>query len=129
MVVIVQCVIWGNAFKFVYVETMNECRHKMKRDSSQTRFGFLSKNMEVAFKLKRYIFKLHLSRFQFAMHLKFCIIYNWRSCVLYGFKLWYRVLLRFPHVVFVLCVVNMTMMQKLLELVARFTSKSKPTLL
>jgi hypothetical protein len=40
MVVIVQCVIWGNAFKFVYIETMNEYCHKMKKYSSQTIFGF-----------------------------------------------------------------------------------------
>jgi hypothetical protein len=113
MVIIVQCVIWGNAFKFVYIETMNEYCHKMKRDSSQTRFGFSSKDMEVAFKLKRYIFKFHLFIFQFAMHLKFCIIYNWRSYVLFGFKLWYRVLLHFPRVGFVVRVVNMTMTMKI----------------
>jgi hypothetical protein len=128
MVVIVQCVIWGNAFKFVYVETMNEYRHKMKRDSSQTIFGFLLKDMEFAFKLKRYIFKFHLSKFQFAMHLKFCIIYSWRSCVLFGFELSYRVLLRLPRVVFVVHVVSMTIKRKLLQLVAKSTSKSKPTL-
>jgi len=128
MVVIVQCVIWGNAFKFVYIETMNEYCHKMKKDSSQIIFGFLLKDMEVAFKLKRYIFKFHLSKFQFAMHLKFCIIYNWRLCVLFGFELSYRVLLHLPHVVFVMHVVNMTIKQKLLELVAKSTSKSKPTL-
>ncbi len=52
MVVIVQCVIWGNVFKFVYVETVNECHHKMKKDSFQMIFGFLLKDMEVAFKLK-----------------------------------------------------------------------------
>ncbi len=87
MIFIVQCVIWGNVFKFVYIETVNEHCHKMKKDSSQTRFGFLLKNIEVTFKLKRYIFKLHFSRFQFVMHFKFYIIYHWRFYVLFGFKL------------------------------------------
>ncbi len=50
MVFIVQCAIWGNVFKFVYVETMNERRLRMKKDSSQTRFGFLLKDVEVVFK-------------------------------------------------------------------------------
>ncbi len=129
MVFIMECVIQGNVFKFVYVEIMNEHHHKMKKDSSQTKFGFFLKNMEVVFKLKKYIFKLHLFRFQFAMHLKLYIIYNWTPFVLFGFKLWYRVLVRFPHVVFLVvfmvCLVKRTMKRKSLELVARSTSKSK----
>jgi len=83
---------------------VNECCHKMKRDSSQTIFQFLLKDMEVIFKLKRYIFKFHLFRFQFSMHLKFCIIYNWKSYVLFRFELWYHVLLRLLHVMFFGCV-------------------------
>jgi len=50
MVFIVQCVFWGSVFKFVYVETVNEHRHRMKKDSAQTRFGFLLKDVEVVFK-------------------------------------------------------------------------------
>ncbi len=65
MVFIVKCAIWGSVFKFVKIETMIECCHKMKRGFSQTGFGFLLKVMEVAFKLKRYIFKLHFFGFQF----------------------------------------------------------------
>jgi len=86
MVFIVKCAIWGSVFKFVKIETMIECCHKMKRDFSQTGFGFLLKDMEVAFKLKRYVFKLHFFGFQFAMHLRFCILCNWRSYLLFGFK-------------------------------------------
>jgi hypothetical protein len=52
-------------------------------------------------------------RFQFSMHLKFWIIYNWKSYVLFTFELWYHVLLGLLPVmflvVFVVCVVNMTM--------------------
>jgi hypothetical protein len=36
----------------------------------------LLKDVEVAFKLKRYIFKLHLSGFQLVMHLKFCFFFQ-----------------------------------------------------
>jgi hypothetical protein len=35
------------------------------------------------------------------MHLRFCILYNWRSYVLFGFELWYRALLHLPCVVVV----------------------------
>jgi hypothetical protein len=63
MVFIVQCETWGNAFKFVDIETGYEHRHKMKKDYFQMRFRFFLKDVEVAFKLERYIFKLHLSRF------------------------------------------------------------------
>jgi hypothetical protein len=72
-------------------------------------------------------------RFQFSMHLKFWIIYNWKSYVLFRFELWYHVLLHFLHViflvVFVMCVVNMTMKRIFLKSVTRFMSKSKPKLL
>jgi hypothetical protein len=50
VVFIVQCAIWGNVFKFVYVEIVNERPHGMKKDSSQTRFGFLLKYVEAVFK-------------------------------------------------------------------------------
>ncbi len=89
----------------------------------------LLKDVKVAFKLKRYILKLHLFRFQFVMHLKFFIFCNWRSCGLFGFKLWYHVLLHFLRVMFVMCVVSRTMKQKSLELVARSIAKSKLALL
>ncbi len=125
-----QCTIWGSVFKtFIYVETVNECHHKMKRDYSQMIFGFSLKDVEVAFKLKRYIFKLHLFGFQFVMHLSFCIFCNWRSCVLFEFELWYHALLHFLYVEFVMCVVSRTMKQKLLESVTRSIAKSKPALL
>ncbi len=125
MVFIVQCAIWKSVFKLVKIE----CRHKMKRDFSQTWFGFLLKYMEVSFKLKRYIFKLHLFGFQFAMHLRFHILWNWRSYVLFGFKFWYRDLLHLPCVVFVVCVVNRIMKWIFLESITRSIAKSKPTLL
>ncbi len=63
------------------------------------------------------------------MHLRFCIFCNWRSCVLFGFKLWYCALLHFLCVVFVMCVVGRTMKQKSLESIARSITKSKLTLL
>jgi hypothetical protein len=50
MVLIVQCAIWVNVFKFIYVETVNEHCHRMKKDYSQMRFGFLLKDVEVVFK-------------------------------------------------------------------------------
>jgi hypothetical protein len=51
MVFIVQCAIWRRVFKFVYVETVNESCYRMKKYSSQTRFRFLLKDVEVVLKL------------------------------------------------------------------------------
>lgn len=62
------------------------------------------------------------------MHLRFDILCNWRSYGLFGFELWYHVLLCFL-VVFVVCVISRTMKWKLLESLTRFIAKSKTALL
>lgn len=67
----------------------------------------LAKRCRGCFKVKyliRYIFKLHLFGFEYAMHLRFYIFYNWRSCVLFGFELQYCALLHLPCVVVFGCV-------------------------